>query len=681
MRRVAGYNLLERLASGPSSEVHLAHAAKLCALKLLKPRAAKDSTLVGTLLREAPRAIGFSHPVAIPVYEVARAGEDVFIAMELVEGQALVHVLHRAQQEGRPLAREVIVLIGRETASLLAAAHATPWADDTDEAMIHGAISPYNIFLTYDGRVRVLGSGLGRSRLSLPPSLGRLAYRAPNALESDRATAQDDIYSLGVLLHDAFTNDRAFRRASLAETKSAIRAGKLPRLKSVVEYAGDVLDELVAQMTSADPRGRPSDAAQVEQALRSQLRASDESMRTKIAELMARMFEHEIDAGQQMIDVARRKMDRGSRGSGPARPAEDLHSMPTPIPDVVTPVMPLPRLEDPIRPTDLLTQSGEREVRSLGLPTPPPLRPRIRSRPISKPLPPISNRPTSGSGEAPILGPRTRVPSVKPIRISRFEVSADLGRFGASNAYEAKAIEGKESVLLKVLDTDRIDDARLRPDEWTFLFDRELAIARPLKNPSLPLVIEAGLQGALRYVAYRRAEGTPLNVLLGQGRQLPPGAIRRLIATAADALGYLHGRSIVFANVQAQSILQLRDGSAMLSDLSFASPTADPPHPLLMTNIFALAPEYLATKEYHPHSDQFALGALLYELLTGTRPFRGLDDRAILATIREKEPLAPQTLDSRVDPVLAGAAMKMLEKHPRNRFPSCADVARQMREA
>jgi serine/threonine protein kinase len=533
--------------------------------------------------------------------------------------------------------------------------------------------------------------------------------------------AADDIYSLGVVLYDAFTNDRIFRRPSLAETKSAILRAEFERLKESVEYVNEIIDELIWQMMSRFPVSRPESAAQVEQALRSQLRQGDEVMVGKLAELMQRMFASEMSSGRQAIDVARRKIDRSSRAEDMpmALPSAALNDGDAHLDDE-TPVPLLIRKStsesEPLKASDLLAEAPEVKSCAAGPsdptePTrvPPPLpkrspsgasgsavktpgtsRPRSNptARPISKPIPketkaqpPIpKDRPTSASGEAQIAGARPRTASPSPFRISRFDVRVDLGRVGVCATYEARSIDKEETAYLKVLDAEKIDDARLTPHQWTLLFEREIALAETIHDPGLPVLLEAGQQGALRYVAYHRSPSVPLSVMVGRGRLPPANAVRKIISKAALALHHLHERDFVYANVQAQGIHLLRDGSSLLNDLSLASPTAGPTHPLLSANIFALSPEYLGGNEYLPASDQFALGALLYELLTGTRPFRGLDDRAILSLIREKDPLAPRTVDSKVDAVLAELAMKMLQKDPKNRLASCADVAEQLSE-
>src|SRR5947209_7341581 len=261
MRHIGHYTLLERLASGPSSDIHLAwhqDRSLLCAVKLLKARVAKDRIFAGQLIKEAPAAIRFRHRSSAAVHEVERIEPDhVLVSMELVEGQPLAHVLQRAGQEHRPLTRDMVLWIAAETASVLAAAHQTPWSTDTDQPMIHGALTPYNILITYDGRVKVLGVGLGRSRFYLPPSLARLGYRAPDVFESNALEISNDVYSLGLIIYEALSNQRLFKRATPDETKEAVLHDPIPRLKDNVEYVNDLLDELVAQMTARAPASRP----------------------------------------------------------------------------------------------------------------------------------------------------------------------------------------------------------------------------------------------------------------------------------------------------------------------------------------------------------------------------------------------------------------------------------------
>lgn len=119
----------------------------------------------------------------------------------------------------------------------------------------------------------------------------------------------------------------------------------------------------------------------------------------------------------------------------------------------------------------------------------------------------------------------------------------------------------------------------------------------------------------------------------------------------------------------------------MLSDFSQASPLDGPLHPLLSRDLFVLTPEFLTQNIYSQASDQFALGTVLYQLLTGTRPFRGLDDHAYRDAIIHKAARSPNELDSRIDPTISAIVLRMLAKDPAKRFPNCRAVKQILSDA
>jgi serine/threonine-protein kinase len=231
-------------------------------------------------------------------------------------------------------------------------------------------------------------------------------------------------------------------------------------------------------------------------------------------------------------------------------------------------------------------------------------------------------------------------------------------------------------VLVLALDLDRIDDVRLPREEWIASFDRICAIAKKVTLPLLPRMIESGSQGSVRFAVVDHTEGALLSAVIGRGKQLGTEPVRKIIASAALALHHLHERGVLFCNVQAHALWLTRESNGRLIDFSMAAPIGGPLSTLLPANIFALSPEYLRGREYGPASDQFALGALLYELLTQTRPFRGLDTDMIITAIRDKEPLPPHTIDSKIDRLLSDVAMRALDKDPGRRFNSMAELAR-----
>jgi hypothetical protein len=122
-----------------------------------------------------------------------------------------------------------------------------------------------------------------------------------------------------------------------------------------------------------------------------------------------------------------------------------------------------------------------------------------------------------------------------------------------------------------------------------------------------------------------------------------------------------------------------RDGRAHLVDFSLAAEQSGTEHPLLSSNVLTASPEYLAGSHYSQRADQFALGGLIYQLLVGSRPFKGADNRELRADIQSRHPLPPAALEPRADRVLSEIAMRLLEKDPLRRFERCARIAERLR--
>jgi serine/threonine-protein kinase len=306
-------------------------------------------------------------------------------------------------------------------------------------------------------------------------------------------------------------------------------------------------------------------------------------------------------------------------------------------------------------------------------PPPSPAKRAMSPRPTSTPG---SRSPTSTSGAAEVAGAPAQFKQKLAALLGRYELLDEVLKTGPIVGVFAKNRDTKAPVVVRAIDQDRIDDARLPRDEWIAAFERELMIAKKVSHPLLPKVLDSGSQGSMRFAVYEHAEGAPLHLVIERGKMLGADTVRKIISSAATALHALHERGFVFCNMQAHAVWFTKEGQGRLFDLSMAAPMSGPFHPLLPSNVFALSPEYLRGRDYGAGSDQFALGALLYELLTSTRPFRGLDTDTIVAAIRDKEPKAPHTMDSRVDRLLSDVAMRAIDKDPGRRFNSLAELAR-----
>jgi serine/threonine protein kinase len=308
MAKIGRYDLVAQLASGNTGYVYSARAPEarpasgmsraapgdLVALKLIKPRLANDQRYTQLLFTEAPGAVAFSHPNAVRILEIDRVDEDLFIAMELVEGRTLAQVLERSIADRRPLSPELVFSIAASAASALASAHRTHWSSDEARGMYHGEVSPQSILITWEGTVKLVGVGVGRSRICLPPARARLPYRAPELFARSTVDAANDVYGLGVVLYEGLTHKGPFARDEVGDTRQAILDNVFMPLAVERPDLPPAVDELVARMMAREPADRPEQMAQIEHALKASLANDDEVLSQLLAEEMRVLFVEEL---------------------------------------------------------------------------------------------------------------------------------------------------------------------------------------------------------------------------------------------------------------------------------------------------------------------------------------------------------------------------------------------------
>ncbi len=235
--KVGPYEVISLIGEGGMGQVYRGRDPRLgrdIAIKLLTRDSAQDAEAIGRLEREARAIAALSHPNILAVHDVGRENGEFYVVTELLEGQTL-----REQIRGTPLGWRRAVEIGAEVAEGLAAAHA--------KSIVHRDLKPENVFLTADGRVKILDFGLAqtdpmlaeRDEIDVPTTkwfqthpgtvIGTLGYMSPEQLRGEAVDATADIFSLGCILFEMVTARRPFHRDSGAATIAAILKDALPR--------------------------------------------------------------------------------------------------------------------------------------------------------------------------------------------------------------------------------------------------------------------------------------------------------------------------------------------------------------------------------------------------------------------------------------------------------------------
>jgi serine/threonine protein kinase/ABC-type branched-subunit amino acid transport system substrate-binding protein len=231
---------------GGMSNVYLAvtegvHATaqfqKLLVLKVLNRDLAEDPEFVRMFLNEARLAARLNHPNIVQTIEVGHAGSQHFLAMEYMEGQSLSRVLSSPEARTQlSLSMRFHILI--QALGGLHYAHERKGYDGSPLDIVHRDISPSNLFVTYDGQVKLMDFGIAKARDSATETRvgifkGKPAYIAPEQIVGQAVDRRADIYSVGVVLWELLTGRRLWHGLSQTEIISRVVTGELPAPRSV----------------------------------------------------------------------------------------------------------------------------------------------------------------------------------------------------------------------------------------------------------------------------------------------------------------------------------------------------------------------------------------------------------------------------------------------------------------
>ena len=269
--RLGRYELLRPLGTGGMAQVLVARTllaggvTRTVALKRILPRLAREPEVVEQFLDEARLALRLSHPNLPAVYDFGQAGSTWFIAMELIEGLDLERVLH-APGGPLPVAFTSGVLV--QALAGLHAAHEATGDDGLPLGLVHRDLSPQNLMVGFDGRVRVLDFGVAKVRDRRTVTLPGVVKGKPLFMSPEQACAQlvdrrADLFAAGLILHHAVVGTHAFDRGEQELTMEATVVEPLQRAAAVDDALWSVIERALAKR----PEERFQDAREMAAAL------------------------------------------------------------------------------------------------------------------------------------------------------------------------------------------------------------------------------------------------------------------------------------------------------------------------------------------------------------------------------------------------------------------------------
>jgi eukaryotic-like serine/threonine-protein kinase len=299
----------------------------------------------------------------------------------------------------------------------------------------------------------------------------------------------------------------------------------------------------------------------------------------------------------------------------------------------------------------------------------------------------------SPKGDAPTLPTPSAEHSPPPDSFGDYEILEELGRGGMGVVYRARQRSLNRVVAIKLM-----REARLSSDSDRGRFLAEAEAAARLTHPNIVTVYEVGRQNSLPYIVMEYVAGRNLAQRLAEG-PMPPREAAKLVAEVARAVHLAHERGILHRDLKPANILlkQTEDGgqksdsnsasvlSPKVTDFGLAKRINLSPESIrdwrTQTGAILGTPAYMAPeqatsrKDLTPATDVYALGAVLYECLTGRPPFQATNAVDALMMVIEQEPVTPRLLVSGLDRDLEMICLKCLQKPPELRYAAAAELA------
>jgi serine/threonine-protein kinase len=263
-----------------------------------------------------------------------------------------------------------------------------------------------------------------------------------------------------------------------------------------------------------------------------------------------------------------------------------------------------------------------------------------------------------------------------PQTVGRYEITGELGRGAMGVVYKATDPTIGRTVALKTM---RLDVHGLESAEIVRRFKNEARAAGLLNHPNIVTIYDAGEHEGIFYIAMEFMEGTTLQEVLDQKRILDADETIQFSREICEGLDYAHAHGIVHRDVKPANIMITSRGIVKIMDFGIAKAggSMTSTGQVLGTPNY-MSPEQVKGRSLDGRSDLFSFGVILYEMLTGEKPFVGQNVTTIIYKIVNETPIPPRDLDAAIHPGLNAIVIKALAKSPDERYQSGAELVRDL---
>jgi eukaryotic-like serine/threonine-protein kinase len=672
-RRFGGYVLVKPLARGGMGALYLAlngHRGmeKLCVVKTALPHLVEKGYLQ-RFKDEAKVVVRLSHGNLVGVFDAGQVKGEIYLAMDFIEGKDLRAVWNRCAQKGVAFPLPVAVHIVKELVRGLGYAHSFEGLK-----LVHRDVSPPNVLLSYSGEIKLTDFGLATSTLKLEKTApgvvyGKVSYMSPEQARGETLDGRTDLYAAGVILWELLTGRQLFAPAPRV-------AGEEPPQDDLLERVRHPQVTPPSQRASRVPRDLDLLVIKALAPRREDRFQSGEEFRSELAAFLAKnapaMDGHQVARFLRELFSEVMAKERSERHELVRDGADLLDGFSSARSE---PFSPPPR--------EVLAEVATEHIATapLGRPGSP--------EPVETPKP---------------LEEGSRM--VGALLSGRYQIKRLCGEGGMGRVYEAEHIEIGKRVAIKVL-----HPAYSRTPDLVERFRREARAASRIEHPNVVNVTDFGTtaDGSLFFVM-EYIEGIELGLLIH--REGPLAVLRALhiAEQMCEALQAAHDVGVIHRDLKPENILLLGLGGGRPASASQSNPGIDPREGSEFVKVldFGIAksaeveeypkrgkrltrpgvamgtPEYMAPEQAagfsaDPRTDIYAVGSIMYEMLSGKAPYEGDN---VMEVLHKKANEAPQPLDE-LRPGLTHEIVALVERamarSPEERPRSMAELASEIR--
>ncbi len=266
-------------------------------------------------------------------------------------------------------------------------------------------------------------------------------------------------------------------------------------------------------------------------------------------------------------------------------------------------------------------------------------------------------------------------------KAGRYEIVGELGRGAMGVVFRAIDPVIGRPVAVKTIRLSA-EGTGLSRQELLSRFQTEARAAGSLTHPNIVVVYDAGEEDGLFYITMELVEGKSLQALIDGGQPFPLSRTLRVMEQTCSALQFAHEHNIVHRDIKPANLMLASDDTVKITDFGTAKilqfGAAQQTSHVMGTPSY-MSPEQVKGRSVDGRSDIFSLGVMLYEMVTGEKPFPGQNVTTVIYKIVHENPVPPRQVDSAIHPGISTIIMKALEKEPEHRYQSCKEFLDDLR--